>query len=213
MKAIQRTKGSVLVSCLMAAVATLCLAGTANAVPVIIHFDALSNMTVVTNQYAGLGVTFSSTGGFVNYVTTQAQYNGTPPNFLCTGPVGGGINCSAETILDFSTPVSGLTFQALGVNDVSSDVAHIDIFQNGVFGATFVVPGAAQSLNPLLIDFSSFNDITKIRIYAISDGGGIGWDTFTYDQEAPAVPEPASLLLLGTGLVGLVGAARRRLRK
>jgi len=201
---------------LVVALTLLLLVGfgaSAQAAPIVINFDALSDGAVITNQYAGLGVVFSSVAGYVNYVTEQPIYNGTKPKFLCTGPSGGGINCTAETIVDFSTPVDDLTFQGLGINDTSSQVARIDIFQNAIYSATIIVPGAGQSYNPLLLDLSAYDDITRIRLYAISDGGGIGWDTFTFDPEANhQVPEPVStLLLLSTAMVGLA-AARRRMR-
>jgi len=180
------------------------LASPALAAPIVINFDDLANGNltgpVVSNQYAG--VLFSSTSGNVNYVSTQSAYNGTKPAFLCSGPVGGGISCVAETVLTFSSAVSDLTFQAMGVNDIGN-VAKIDIFQNGLFSSTFTVVGAASIYDPELVDLSAWANITQIRIYDITDGAGIGWDTFSYNQVSGVPDLASSILLLGIALVGL----------
>jgi len=173
----------------------------------VINFDNLADGNVITNQYAG--VVFSSTPGNVNYVTAQPIYNGTPPNFLCTGPVGGGINCTAETIMTFSSGVSGLTFQGLGINDVSANVAQVDVFVNSIFNSTITVAGNAQGFNPVLVNLSAFSNVTKIRIYNITDAAGIGWDTFTFNQSS-SVPEPATFSFIGLGLAGAALLRRRR---
>lgn len=166
----------------------------------VINFDDLSNGTVVTNQYASLDAIFSSTPGNVNYITTQPSYNGTPPNFLCTGPTGGGITCTADTIVTFATPVNGLTFQALGINNTSANVAEVNVYTNGVFASTVIIPGAAQGLDPELIDLSGFSNVTQIDITDITDGGGIGWDTFTFtpNTSTTSAPEPSTLWLFGS---------------
>src|SRR5664279_987515 len=146
---------------------------------VVVNFDNLNNGDVITNQYAG--VTFSSTSGNVNYVTTQPQYLSTPPNFLCSGPANGGIDCTAETFLNFSSPVNGLNFDGMGVNDVGV-VALIDVWTNGVFNSTVQVIGNSQLFAPDHVDLTGFSNVTEIRIYDITDAAGIGWDTFQYTQ-------------------------------
>jgi hypothetical protein len=174
-----------------------------------ITFDELTNGEVVTNQYAALGVLFSSAAGQSNLITTQAQYNSTKPNFICTGFQS--INCTGETILDFIVPVTSLIFHGMGINDVDVDVAHIDIFTNGAFASTFILGGNSEDFEPRIVDLSAFIDVTRIRIYNITDSAGIGWDTFSFENGGTtAVPEPATLLLVGAGLVG---AVRRRRAK
>lgn len=180
---------------------------------VVINFDDLPQGgitgVVVTNQYPQ--ATFSSTSGFVNYVTTQSQYNGTPPNFICTGPIGGSINCTEPTIVNFTSPVSDLTFQGMGVNDTGV-VAQVDVYVSGVFAQTVNIMGAAQGFNPDLVDLSAFSNVTEINIHNITDGGGIGWDTFTFQQNGTSTPEPASVGLALAGLAGLIALARRSSR-
>ncbi len=54
-------------------------------------------------------------------------------------------------------------------------------------------------------------DIRGVSVHT-SDAGGLGYDNFRYGDVDDVVPEPASIVLFGLGLVGLGGLARRRNR-
>lgn len=180
-------------------------ASVASAAPTVIGFEEFGNVGIsgptVTTEYPG--VVFSSTGVNVNIVSSQPGI-GDGLNFLCTGSPG--INCVGETILNFTDPVSGLSFLAVDSNNAGVQ-ALVDVFVNGAFAATNNIVVGGLFNTPDLVDLSAFNSVTSIRIHDITDGGGLGWDNFTFTTAVPE-PETYAMLLLGLGLLGF--AAQRR---
>ena len=166
----------------------------------IIDFDSLAVGTVVTNQFAE--ATFSSIAGMVNVVRADFDFGPLSfPNYICTQD--GGLNCVNPTFVDFTNPVNNLTFLAMG-DDFAGVQATVDVFENGIFSATFdiVVDGIFDTVHT--VDLTGFTNVTRIEIGNITDGGGLAWDRF----EFRVIPAPSALALLG--VAGLMGTRRRR---
>lgn len=176
----------------------------------VINFDNLSNGTVVTGQYAPIA-TFSSVFGeaIVTYNYSSA-YGGSAPNFICTA---GSFNaltqdCSHSVFVDFTNPVDGLTFHALGVDNTGM-VAQVNVFENYVFGTSVGVFGLGTPFTPLAVDLSAYTNVTRIEIVNVTDFSGIGYDDFSFSVAASPTPEPSSLALLFGGIGALLLRARR----
>lgn len=164
-----------------------------------IDFDDLASGVAVTNQYAS--ATFSSIAGQVNWTENQ-NLGSSLPNFICTGPDTGGINCVNDTYVDFTSPVKNLNFLSIGANDNGHN-ADVDVFVNNVYSHTVQVMGDGTPLSPDLVTITGTN-ITRIEIKNITDAAGLGWDDFNFD----VVPEPASMAVLGLGLLAVMRRKR-----
>ncbi len=152
-----------------------------------VDFDQLAPGIVVTDQLPL--VSFATDPGF-EVQTTAVDLGSSLPNIICTVPLGVGATCVNRLVVDFSPPVSGLSFTALGLKNVMA-AAQIDIFENGVFSFTVSIPG--PSLAPAVPPFTVFlpfvSNITRIEIYNIDDAAGIGWDDFSFVFEPQRLGE------------------------
>lgn len=147
----------------------------------VINFDDLPNNTTVTNQYSS--VTFSSNSGTTCH-TLADTHPSSPPNDLVAGTYTGNPSTSyaGETTMSFVVPVNNLTFKVMSTSTTGT-VAKIDVYQNGAFSTTVPITGTGNDYVPVAESLVSFKDITKIRIYAINDPNGIGYDDITFDQD------------------------------
>ncbi len=128
-------------------------------------------------------------------------YTGMGSDLLFGGNFDSGVDPSnatvtvVQTVLDDKSPTSG---EGVGYGSVTAGSLLAKLDSDSIVDSS----GGTHDLS------FSFNVLPPT-----SQAGGAGWNqSLTDPMEANAVPEPASMLLFGTGLIGAAGIGRRKFR-
>jgi hypothetical protein len=179
-------------------------------------------------------VQFSNTGA-TNYFTDSSKTG--PGSVYVGGNIGNAPTDGALVALSlpnqtytiaFDAPVSGLVFSEVSLGPAGGDVTYsfdqdfvVETCGTGYWGGGCFDNQPVGTIGSVLAGNEAsgsveFNTPMTSLTFTVGPNSEYwnGFDIGLLPQVAttPAVPEPSSLALLGTGIFGLVGVARRKLR-
>jgi hypothetical protein len=187
------------------AILALCLCSALSARAGTITFNTLPqpgpNTTFVGFNYTEIGFTFSSLGGLLTPNTGSGDYTGT--GTLISG--GGPINLVAAVASPFN--VTSIDVSELNRGFFPITMTFTGLLQGGgTVTQTFVTNGVFG------LDTFNLTGFTNLSSLAINSAGGATFqiDNVNVSSSTAPVPEPTTMLLLGTGLVGITAKVRKR---
>ncbi len=184
---------------LIALLVLLAASFCANADTVVVNFDDLVGSAAVPDGYGGI-----NWGGVWTYYGA-AQFPYTPesdPNRIYAPFTG----VPSEATFSFVTPeiFDGAFFSG----DASAPIYFnlYDSLGNLLWTSATLDPSSTPTF--LSSGFSGL--VSKVGVYSVTDQLWV-MDNVTYETSTVSTPEPASLALLVTGLLGLAGFKRKKL--